>query len=197
MDAPQLFDPARVIVDEEADRALVERFRNGDREAFGELVVKYQRPIYNAAFWILRRVEDANDVTQEVFLKVAERVDEYDARYKFFSWIYRIAVNEALNLLRRNRREEALDEEIDVADSERANPEQRYGDAQFAQRIRDALMRLPINDRMVLSLRHFSECSYHEIGQILDLDEKTVKSRLFEARHRLRHLLRNLRPDKT
>jgi RNA polymerase sigma-70 factor (ECF subfamily) len=195
VDTPQLFGPARVIVDEEADRTLVERYRSGDREAFGELVVKYQRPIYNAAFWILRRVEDANDVAQDVFLKVAERVDEYDARYKFFSWIYRIAVNEALNLLRRNGREEALDDEIELPDEGRTNPERRVGDAEFAQRIRAALMRLPINDRMVLSLRHFSECSYHEIGQILELDEKTVKSRLFEARHRLRHLLKDLRQD--
>ena len=84
------------------DQALVERCRSGDRAAFTELVIRYQRPIYNAAFWMLRKAEDASDVTQEVFLKVAERLDEYDPQYKFFSWIYRIAVNESLNLLRRN-----------------------------------------------------------------------------------------------
>jgi RNA polymerase sigma-70 factor (ECF subfamily) len=190
---PQLFAPARVIVDEEADRALVERFRNGDREAFGELVIKYQRPIYNAAFWILRRVEDANDVTQNVFLKIAERADEYDAQYKFFSWIYRIAVNEALNVLRRNGREEELPEDLELADSGRADPERLFGEAEIASRIRSALMQMSTADRMVLTLRHFSECSYQEIGQILDLDEKTVKSRLFEARTRLRRMLKDLR----
>ena len=88
-------------MDDTTDQALVERFRGGDRDAFTELVVRYQRPIYNAAFWILRKPEDASDITQTVFLRVAERLDEYDARYKFFSWIYRIAVNESLNLLRR------------------------------------------------------------------------------------------------
>ena len=93
---------------------MVERYRNGDRAAFTELVVRYQRPIYNAAFWMLRKAEDANDITQIVFLKVAERLDDYDPRYKFFSWIYRIAVNESLNLLRRNGREEALDDEIEL-----------------------------------------------------------------------------------
>ncbi len=97
-------------MDNDPDIALVERCRNGDWAAFTELVVRYQRPIYNAAFWMLRKAEDANDITQVVFLKVAERLDEYDPRFKFFSWIYRIAVNESLNLLRRNRREEALDE---------------------------------------------------------------------------------------
>jgi len=185
--------PPRVIVDDETDQALLERYRNGDRAAFSELVVRYQRPIYNAAFWLLRRVEDARDVSQIVFLKVAERLEDYDPKYRFFSWIYRIAVNESLNLLRRNGREEALDDEIDLPDGDGANPEWRVGEAETSRRIQSALMSMNTNDRMVLTLRHFSECSYQEIGQILDLDEKTVKSRLFEARHRLAALLSDLR----
>jgi len=182
-------------VSNDTDQALIERYRKGDRAAFAELVVRYQRPIYNAAFWVLRKSEDANDIAQEVFLKVAERLDEYDPRFKFFSWIYRIAVNESLNLLRRNGREEALDDEIDLPAADSADPERQLGDAQLSRRIQATLMRMTTNDRMVLTLRHFSECSYAEIGQILDLDEKTVKSRLFEARHRLRDLLQDLRTD--
>ena len=182
-------------MDDDTDRALVERYRGGDREAFTELVIRYQRPIYNAAFWILRKAEDANDVAQTVFLRVAERLDEYDTRYKFFSWIYRIAVNESLNLLRRNGREEALDEEVDLPAGDSADPERKVSNEQQSKRIQRALMGMTANDRMVLTLRHFSECSYQEIGQILDLDEKTVKSRLFEARQRLRDLLWDLRPD--
>lgn len=182
-------------MDDDTDRALVERYRGGDREAFSELVIRYQRPIYNAAFWILRKAEDASDIAQTVFLRVAERLDEYDTRYKFFSWIYRIAVNESLNLLRRNGREEALDEEIDVPAPESADPERKASDEQQSRRIQRALMSMTANDRMVLTLRHFSGCSYQEIGQILDLDEKTVKSRLFAARQRLRDLLMDLRPD--
>ena len=180
---------------DDTDQTLLERYRSGDRDAFGELVVRYQRPLYNAAFWVLRSPEDASDITQIVFLKIAEQLDEYDPRYKFFSWIYRIAINESLNLLRRNRREEPLDDEVDLPGSERNNPESRVGAAEISRLIRDAMMRLSTKDRVVLSLRHFSECSYQEIGQILDLDEKTVKSRLFEARHRLRDMLKGLRPD--
>ena len=82
-------------MDNDADLALVERCRRGDWSAFSELVVRYQRPIYNAAFWVLRRPEDAKDITQIVFLKVAERLDDYDPKFKFFSWIYRIAINES------------------------------------------------------------------------------------------------------
>jgi len=180
-------------VDNDADQALVERCKRGDWSAFTELVVRYQRPIYNAAFWMLRRPEDAKDITQIVFLKVAERLDDYDPKFKFFSWIYRIAVNESLNLLRRNSREEALDDEVELPGRDDDDPERRAHDAEVSRRIESALMRMSTNDRMVLTLRHFSECSYQEIAEILDLDEKTVKSRLFEARQRLRDLLADLR----
>lgn len=192
-DSAQLFPASRVIVSNDPDLELVERCRNGDWGAYTELVVRYQRPIYNAAFWILRKAEDASDITQVVFLKVAERLDEYDPRFKFFSWIYRIAVNESLNLLRRNGREEALDDEIDLPGLETSSPERIASDAQVSRRIQSALMSMPTNDRMVLMLRHFSDCTYQEIGEILGLDEKTVKSRLFEARQRLRKMLEDLR----
>jgi len=188
MDAPT-FPAVACISDEDDDRALVERFRTGDRDAFTALVIRYQRPIYNAAFWVLRKHEDASDVSQTVFLRVAERADDYDPRYKFFSWIYRIAVNESLNFLRRREREEELDDDVDVAQPERDGPERLVGAAQVARRLRSALMTMATNDRLVISLRHFSECSYDEMAQILQIDEKTVKSRLFEARRRLRGLL--------
>jgi RNA polymerase sigma-70 factor (ECF subfamily) len=180
-------------VDNDTDQALLERFRGGDQAAFTELVVRYQRPIYNAAFWLLRNAEDANDITQIVFFRVAERLDEFDPKYKFFSWIYRIAVNESLNQLRRSGREDALDDEIDLPGAESASPEWQVGEAEVSSRIQSALMTMNTNDRMVLTLRHFSELSYQEIGQILDLDAKTVKSRLFEARNRLAVLLKDLR----
>lgn len=156
-------------------------------------MVRYQRPLYNAALWIVRKPEDASDVTQIVFLRVAERLDEYDPKHKFFSWIYRITVNESLNLLRRTGRDDELDEETDFAASESANPEWQLAQAQQSWRVKAAMLCLKANDRMVLMLRHFSEFGYEEIAQILDVDVKTVKSRLYEARQRLRELLHDLR----
>jgi RNA polymerase sigma-70 factor (ECF subfamily) len=184
----------RVIVDDGSDQALLARYRNGDRDAFAEIVVRYQRPIYNAAFWMLRNAEDARDIAQVVFMRVVERLDEYDSHYKFFSWIYRIAVNESINLLRRNGREEELDDETEIAGADGLNPESQFSEAERSRHIHHALMSMSTHDRTVLMLRHFSECSYQEIAEILDLDEKTVKSRLFEARHRLGGMLKDLRP---
>jgi RNA polymerase sigma-70 factor (ECF subfamily) len=191
----QLSAASRVIGSDEDDGALLARYRKGDQQAFAELVVRYQRPLYNAALWIVRKPEDASDVTQIVFLRVAERLDEYDPKHKFFSWIYRIAVNESLNLLRRSGREDELDDETDFAASEAVDPAWQIVQAEQSRRIQAAMQKLKANDRMVLMLRHFSELGYEEIADILAVDVKTVKSRLYEARQRLRGLLQDLRAN--
>jgi RNA polymerase sigma-70 factor (ECF subfamily) len=173
------------------DHALLERFRRGDTAAFRALVVRYQRPVYNAAFGVLRNADDARDVAQTVFMRVAERSGDYDPSHKFFSWIYRIAVNEALNLLRRSGREEGLDEDAEIPDAV-AGPERRFEDDERARFVHEALKKMSVADRTVITLRHFSELSYQEIAEATGIDEKTVKSRLFEARQRLRALLPEL-----
>ena len=177
------------------DQTLVECCKKGDHAAFTILVTRYQRPIYNAAYRVLGNEEDASDITQTVFLRIGERLHEYDPQYKFFSWIYRIAINESINLLRRNRREDPLDDEVEHPGPVTASPEWQYDNKQLSDRIQRALMSMKVDDRVVLTLRHFSDCSYTEIGHILDVEVKTVKSRLFEARRRLSELLNDLRPN--
>ncbi len=179
-------------MDDDDDRAALAAYQGGDRDAFVGLVERYHRAVYNAAYLILRRVDDASDVTQSVFLKVIERLDDYDPQYRFFSWLYRIAVNEALDVLRRNGREEPLDDAVDLPDPNGGDPESRLEQIQQSQHLRSCLMRLSTSDRTVLTLRHFSDLSYEEIARVLELDEKTVKSRIFEARKRLRGLLTRL-----
>ena len=189
--AAQPFPGSGVVGVDDDDQRLVERCLKGDQEAFAELVVRYQRPIYHMAFRVLGNVEDAREITQSVFLKVAERLDDYNPRFKFFSWIYRITINAALNVRRSSGREELVGEDLEVQDSG-ADPEASMSAAQQSVQIQKALMRLKFENRAVLTLRHFSDCSYREIGQILDLDEKTVKSRLYEGRQQLRSLLKDL-----
>jgi RNA polymerase sigma-70 factor (ECF subfamily) len=181
-------------VDDDLDETLVERCREGDGGAFAVLVHRYHRPIYNAAFRVLGNADDAADITQVVFMRVTERLDEFDSRYKFFSWIYRIALNESLNLARKRVREEPLDDEAEIAGAKSAEPDWNADRTELAERVQRALMGMNVDDRAVLTLRHFSDCSYREMSGILGIAEKTVKSRLFAARRRLRDLLADLRP---
>jgi RNA polymerase sigma-70 factor (ECF subfamily) len=180
------------MVSKESDEALIHRYRGGDAGAFRALIDRYERPLYNVAYRVLGDADDARDVTQAAFMEVAERLDAYDPSHKFFSWIYRIALNRALNLLRRKGREEPLGDEERI---EPADPESRAAQSEESLRIQKALMQMSEEHRVVLTLRHFSGCSYREIGQILEIEEKTVKSRLFEARQRLRGALRDLERD--
>ena len=181
-------------MDDDPDETLVERCREGDRSAFAVLVGRYHRPIYNAAYRVLGNAEDASDITQVVFMRVTERLDEFDSRYKFFSWIYRIALNESLNLARKRGREEPLDEDAEIPGARANEPEWIADQSELADRVQRALLGMNVDDRAVITLRHFSDCSYREMSGILGIAEKTVKSRLFAARRRLRELLSDLRP---
>jgi RNA polymerase sigma-70 factor, ECF subfamily len=173
-------------VKEDADWTVVQRCREGDRRACEQLVLRYQKPVYNAALRLLRNPEDARDVAQTAFLKAFEHLADYDPRFKFYSWIYRIAVNEALDTLRaRKPCEEIRDDEVD----ETAGPEQLVEGEQIGRAIEGALVRIKPELRTVIVLRHFLHLSYHDMSDILQLPEKTVKSRLHDARQVLRQAL--------
>jgi RNA polymerase sigma-70 factor (ECF subfamily) len=171
---------------EEADGRLVARCGEGDRRAFSDLVTRYQKPIYNAALHMLHDAEDARDVTQTVFLKAYEHLDDYDPKFKFYSWIYRIALNESINALqRRHPSEELRGDEPD----EHAGPDDEVGSQQAARRLQAALMTLRPDQRAVIVLRHFLDSSYEDMSEILGVPDKTVKSRLFTARQALKDAL--------
>ncbi len=171
---------------EDDDAALVRRCREGDRAAFEQLVVRYQKPVYNAGLRLLRDAEDARDVAQTTFLKVFEHLGDYDPKYRFYSWIYRIAVNEALDALGTRKSFEGITgEEADEA----PGPERQVEGEQLSRAIEDALMRIKPELRTVVVLRHFLHLSYQDMGDILLLPEKTVKSRLYTARQVLRDQL--------
>jgi RNA polymerase sigma-70 factor (ECF subfamily) len=164
----------------------MERCKQGDRQAFEALLVKYEKPVYNAAYRMLHNPDDARDVTQTVFLKVYEHLDQYDPSHRFFSWIYRIALNESINCLKKSSRQEALEHE--TAD-QRDGPEQQAGDAELGEAMEAALMMLKSDYRAVIVLKHVLGCSYIEISEVLDIPEKTVKSRLYTARQLLQERL--------
>ena len=170
----------------ENDRELIENCMNGDRQAIEALLFRYEKPVYNAAYRMLNSSEDARDVTQTVFLKVIEKLDSYDPQYRFFSWIYRIALNESINCLKKQNRLDAFDRE---PISQANGPEEQTGADQVSQGMQTALMTIQAEYRTVIVLKHFADCSYTEISQILDLSEKKVKSRLYTGRQLLKDAL--------
>jgi RNA polymerase sigma-70 factor (ECF subfamily) len=180
----QLSCDAIVLQGEDTD--LVTRMKQGDARAFEAILEKYERAVFNVAYRTVQDYDDAADITQTVFLKAYERARSYDPRYKFFSWLYRIAVNESLNYLKRRRREVQLEGEL--ADLS-TDPDVRVAQDEQSERIQKALMDLTPDYRVVVVLRYFLEMSYREIGEIVGIREKTVKSRLFSARQRLRTIL--------
>lgn len=165
---------------------MVRDCQRGDRRGLDALVRQYQRPVYNAVFRMLGNADEAADVTQTAFLKALENLDRFDPRYRFFSWIYRIALNEAIDQLKRSKRFEPM-LEPPAADSDR--PQDEVARSQASVHVQTALMELKEELRAVIILRYFTECSYHQIGEILELPDKTVKSRLFTARQRLKEQL--------
>ena len=166
-----------MVVDEDIE--LVKRCLAGDNTAFAAIVDKYEKIVYNVAIRMCTSQEDAEDITQSVFTKAFEGLDTFKPRYKFFSWIYRIAVNESLNVVNQQRRFEKL--EIDQMSDDRT-PDQSYEEIELREQVQDCLMKLGVEYRVVLVLNHFHDLSYSEIGYILEIPEKTVKSRLFTAR---------------
>jgi len=169
------------------NRELVDRCRNGDRQAAEMLIRAYQKPVYNAAYRILGNSDDAADATQSAFLKALEHLDSYDPKYRFFSWIYRIVINESINQLKRNRKQQPLDEDATSTDS---SPESETEAGHLEHGIQDGLMALTDEYRTVMIMRHFSDLSYRQISEILQIPEKTVKSRLYSARQLMKsHLL--------
>jgi RNA polymerase sigma-70 factor (ECF subfamily) len=171
------------------DETLVQRCLSGDTEAFGELVSRYERPLFNVALRMLRDREEARDATQNAFVKAWQHLDQFDRSRRFFSWLYRIALNESLNRATRRKRSEPLDERLVDRGESPAEGAERTEQAVLLDR---AVARLSDIYREVIVLRHWLDLSYDEIAEALHVPAKTVKSRLFSARARLGEILREM-----
>ena len=170
----------------DGDASLVRRCRNGDRSAFEDLVVRYQKPVFNVALRLLRDPDEARDIAQTTFLKAFEHLADYDPNFRFYSWLYRIAINESLSTRSARRPvEDVSDEEED----ESPGPERCVEEDETRQAIEGALMKIKPELQAVVVLRHFMHLSYQDMSQILQVPEKTVKSRLYSARQLLRERL--------
>jgi RNA polymerase sigma-70 factor (ECF subfamily) len=135
---------------------------------------------------MLGNVDEAADVTQTAFMKLFENIGHFDSSFRLFSWIYRITLNEAINQLNRRKKFEPLEE---PPCPDRDELQESLAASQLSSHVQAVLMELQEDHRTVIVLRYFSECSYRQIGEILELPENTIKSRLFTARQQLKSRL--------
>jgi RNA polymerase sigma-70 factor (ECF subfamily) len=171
---------------EERDNDIVKEVLSGRADAFGILVEKYQKVIFNLAYRMTRDYDEAQDIAQVAFVRAYEHLDRFDPRFKFFSWLFRIATNETLNRMKSAGRMDGLNPGLQARGR---SPEETCVDSETGEKIQEALMDLDSAYRALIVLRHFRDCSYGEIGEVLGISEKKVKSRLFTARRLMRDAL--------
>ncbi len=191
--------PSKVSEPVSEEMQLVRAAKKGDVGAFEDLVRRYDRNVFRIAQHITQNREDAEDVVQDAFLKAYSNLPQFQEQSKFYTWLVRIAVNEALMKLRRRRPERmvSLDEEVkteedsmprEVADWS-PNPEQLYSQSELGDILRKTIQGLPAGFRTVFVLRDVEGLSTEETAEALDLSIPAVKSRLLRARLQLRERL--------
>lgn len=178
---------------EVSEKKIIEKVLGGDANAFEELVLKYEKTVYNLALRMVGDRDDAFDMTQEAFIKAYGSLSSFRGDSKFSVWIYRITTNVCLDFLRSKSRKQQVsltvsdddeDAQLDIPDP-KADPEQQLMQKMSMQSVEEGLKTLPDKQRQILVMRELGGMSYAEIGAALSLEEGTVKSRIFRARKRL------------
>jgi RNA polymerase sigma-70 factor (ECF subfamily) len=196
---PMATTPSPVTEEIHPDVALVERAKAGDVSAFEQLVRQYDRQIFRVAQHITQNREDAEDITQDAFLKAYQKLDQFQGNSKFSTWLVRIAVNESLMRLRKRKTSKTVSMDEDVHTEEGSiprdfadwspNPEQLYNQGELGEILRKTIQGLPPGFRTVFTLRDIENLSTEETAEALGLSVPAVKSRLLRARLQLRERL--------
>ena len=186
------------------DEALVARCASGDREAFNDLVLKYQKKVFNVAYRFVGDQEEANDLAQEIFAAAYQNLKKFRGDSKFSTWLFQIATNRGKNrfkyLKRRgffvNKSSQNQDEEGEgyqkVVPDNSSNPENILSSRQIQKVVQDAIDELEPDHKEIVILRDIEGFSYEEIARMLDLPEGTTKSRLHRARMVIKEKLKKV-----
>ncbi|MEN8006599.1 MAG: sigma-70 family RNA polymerase sigma factor [Candidatus Krumholzibacteriota bacterium] len=167
-----------------SDEDLIRSVMAGEQGAFTRLFKQYEAPIFNSMVRIVGDHDQAADITQQAFISAYEHLATYDPNHRFFSWLYRIAWNDAINCCNQKKNSKPLDHyELPSSDP---TPEDCLLDKERDDNINRAIAHLDFKYRVVLVLRHYLDLSYAEIAGIIDLPVSTVRSRIHTARHLLR-----------
>lgn len=181
----------------DSDADLIQQTLAGDQDAFGLIVARYKKSLYNVIYNLVREPQEASDLFQESFLKIYKSLSSYRPEYKFYTWAVKIATNTCLDRLRQKRIEPVPVEEAEDLPGQEPTPEESYLSWERAARVRDAVRRLPEIYRTPLVLFHQENLTYEEIVAILNLPLSIVKNRLYRGRLMLREELTDLGKEET
>jgi RNA polymerase sigma-70 factor (ECF subfamily) len=187
---------------EDADRALVEQARKGDNGSFRRLVARYQRRVYSVAYGMVRNHEDAMDVTQESFIKVHRYLANFQGSSSFYTWLYRIVVNVAIDHIRRDKGQSVEYDDRIAQEGEGiegdgsllpsilgSNPAKALSRQELLSMMQKAIDSLPPYHRAVIVMRELEGMSYKEMAKAMKVSKGTIMSRLHHARHKLQKAL--------
>lgn len=197
--AGQASKPTEEVPRGHSDRELVKKAREGDSEAFRQLFDQYNRRAYAVAFGVVKNQDDALDVVQEAFIKVHKHLGNFQGTSSFYTWLYRIVMNLAIDHVRKARKVTAFDDRIRMEDTAGdgamlpkimdENPGKTVARKELSQHIHQALGELPEYHRAVILLREVEGMSYEEMSKVLKVPKGTIMSRLFHARKKMQVLL--------
>jgi RNA polymerase sigma-70 factor (ECF subfamily) len=174
---------------ESEDKKIIENVLSGNTDSFRLLIDRYQKTIYNLTYRITGDPEDAKEVTQCIFVKIYSNLNKYNPAYKFFSWMYRIAINESLSFQKTKRNFSTIDENMY---SDQDNPEKILDDKAKEKEIQQAIKRLKYDYRILIIMKYYEGFSYEKISSVTGIPVKKIRSRLFTARQILKDDLINL-----
>lgn len=185
------------------DLALVQRCQKGDAHAFNELVTRYRQRVFGMAFHIVHNEQDAWDLAQDGFVKAWKNIDRFRGDSSFYTWLYRIVTNVAIDALRKKQIQggQEFDETIQLSDIEPTNslvpkdelaPSQKLERGELREKIDGAIQKLSPDHRAVILLKEMEGLQYHEIAETVGCSIGTVMSRLFYARRKLQTLLKDV-----
>ena len=182
------------------DSAAVERARLGDSDAFRLLVEQHSRHVFRLAYRMTGNEQDAEDVVQETFLRAYKQIEKYEARSSFSTWLYRIASNYSLDLIRsrkrhEDKREQGSSDEMDILQSlpgHAPGPDRILYSGEVSQHVEAAMNELSAQERSAFVLRHFEGMSIEEIGEVLGTGINATKHSIFRAVQKLRRSLEPL-----
>lgn len=186
------------------DEALVATILDGESELYRELVSRYRGRLVNYLYRMLRNEEDAHDLAQDVFLKVFGALDRFDPKYRFSTWLFRVAQNAAIDTIRKRRLKLVSIHRPATATSEGGDwdlpgkgptPYQEARNVERGTAIREAIEHLPLEYQELIAMRHYGELSYDEIARLKEMPLGTVKNKLFRGRQMLKEQLQDYLTD--